>query len=871
MRKILLFLTLLLSQLIARCQVDQLVRFNSNQSLTVQELLDRLVFEEVPLIFSPTTLPSNTLEITRGEYTVSELLNRLKIYSIRYQLSNDAILLSIDRTRPVNRNISGFVRDAETGEALIGATIKINDGKHGVITNSYGFYSITFRPGQHRLTISFLGYPDLVDTVSLVKNIKKNYSIKSQPTELDELVIEYSDGYYNINSLIPGEKFLDYQQKGQVPYFLGEVDVLQKSLLLPGIRTLGEDASGINVRGGDIDQNLLLLDEAVIYNPNHFYGLISVFNPEAINRVKIMKGFIPPTYGGRASSVITVHQKDGNRNKFGVSGGVGLVSARLMIEGPMKKGKNSFLLSGRQSLYDLSLDGLNNNILRRSGTSFQDVNMKLNWDLGRRNSLFVSGYLGSDRNRTGFDAIRRWGNRTLSVRWNHSFGKRLFSNYSLIFSDYTYRITDPVEAGSFIGKSNIIDYSLKLNHQFFQNVHSKFDFGSDFIFHRLKPGDRIPFDENSSSTNPLFLDIEHGLEWGLYASHEFDFNHKLKALYGIRYSGQLFFGPGDIFIYDDSMSRSPNSIIDTLKFKPKEVIDSFHGLEPRISINWRFTNAKSIKMSYNRINQYVHLISNTASPAPTDIWKLSNRYVEPIKTNHYSLGLYQNFSENMWETSLEVYYKDMKNLLEYKDDADLFFNAHPETELISGEGRAYGVEYYMERTKGLLKGWFSYTLSRSERKANGEFPEEVINDGKYYPDDHDKTHDISLVGIYEFSDRLSFSASFNYSSGRPLTFPTGKYEINGTIVPYFEGRNQNRLTDYHRLDISAKWSPERKKERKLNLSNSYWTFTLYNVYARRNAYSYFFRQSETNPELTEVIRYSIFGTIIPAVTYNFKF
>ncbi len=821
-------------------------------------------------MYSPSLVPNKEITIAQGTYSIEQILNLLRPYGINHILNNETYLIEV-RSIPNSKRISGYVRDRKSGEALIGATVSLNDGRHGVVTNNYGYYSLSIDRNDKFLKIGFIGYQDLVDSITEFTNVVKNYVLDIKTRELDEIVVESQNIFQNVTSTIPGEKYLDFNQKSQIPYFLGEVDILQKSLLLPGVRTLGEDASGLNVRGGSIDQNLLLLDEAVIYNPNHFYGLVSVFNPEAVNRMKIMKGFIPPKYGGRASSVITVHQKEGNKYRYDVSGGIGIVSGRLMVEGPISKGKSSFLISGRQSIYDLSLDGFDYRIFRESKTSFQDINLKLNWIINNNNSFFFSGYFGDDRNRAGFDAIRKWGNRTLSARWNHSFGKRFFANYTGVFSDYVYRITDPVEAGSFIGKSSIIDYSLKLNHQYYQNIHSKFEFGGEFTFHRLKPGERLPIDENDSSTNALILEKEHGIEYALYVGHEFDVNHILKLNYGIRYSGLMTYGPQDVFIYDGGRERSSNSIIDTIHVDHRKTVDSFKGIEPRISLNLKLDQKKSVKISYNRSNQYLHLISNTASPEPTDVWQLSDRYIPPVKSNHVSVGFYQNYGNDDWETSFEIYYKDLTDIVEYKDGADLLFNPNSETELLSGIGRAYGFEYYLEKKSGKYRGWISYTLSRSERKVKGKFPGETINNGNYFPDDYDKTHDLSVVGIYNHNNRLSFSMIFNYSSGRPITFPSGKYRISGIVVPHFEGRNQDRISDYHRMDLAAKWRPKAKKERKLQLTDSYWTFTIYNLYARRNAYSYFFRQSETNPELTEVIRYSIFGMVIPAITYNFKF
>ncbi len=838
------------------------------------QLIDILRFAEkegINIIYSPTLLPSERRRIDAGQYSFPELLEPFRSLNIQTEYVGNSIL--IKSSKVPKRIIAGYIRDAKTGEALIGATIFLPNSESGTSTNDYGYFSIKPEPEDSLLVINFVGFYQKVDTIPSSGRIsRKDYRLEEFTTELEKVEIHALDVNRNISSVVPGEKYLNYNTEYRVPYFLGEVDIIQKALLLPGIRTLGEDAAGINVRGGDIDQNLLLLDEAVIYNPNHFYGLISVFNPEAVNQVKIMKGFIPAKYGGRASSVIEVHQKEGNKYERSISGGLGLVSARVMTEGPIKKGVSSYLVSARQSLYDISVESFSDDALQSSSTSFQDVNVKLNWDTTPRNTFFLSLYYGNDRNRAGFDAIRRWGNRTATARWNHTYSRKLFANYSAVVSDYSYQITNPVEAASFIGRSDVRNYTLKLDHEFEQSPRSNFEFGGDIILHRLSPGERFPFDENSSLTEPVILDNEVGLETGVFVSHLFKLSPRVKVSYGIRGSSLTNIGPGTVYEYDPEQPKSSESHLDTMLYDNGEKMDQFIIPEPRLAINFGLRKDNSIKVAYSRTAQYIHLISNTSAPAPTDIWKLSDRHIEPVIGDQLSIGYYQNFANNTWETSVEGYYKYLENPVEYKNGADLLLNATPETELITGIGRAYGLETYIEKKSGMIQGWVSYTLSRSERKFESPFREESINNGEFFPDNQDKTHDLSVVLIHPKSENLSFSTSFNYSTGRPITFPSGKYEIGGVSVPYFGDRNQNRISDYHRLDLSVKWSPNAENFiSRLKLKEYFWTFNIYNVYARRNAYSYFFRQSESDPNQTEVIKYSIFGTIIPSVTLNFRF
>ncbi len=850
---------------------DHRITINRSAGYKVNQLLEIAIAQNINIVYSPTRLPGDVIAFEKGTYPISDILDKYKSMDLTYTITSNAIVIQWSPKKRIL--LSGYVKDTKSGESLIGATININNGELGTVTNNYGFFSLpTAKEESVVITIRFVGFRTLVDTLNLVqKNPISVYELEESMTELQEIVVSNLELNRNITSMIPGEKILDNSIENQIPYFLGEVDVIQKSLTLPGIRTLGEDAAGLNVRGGNIDQNLLLLDEAIIYNPNHFYGLISVFNPDAVNSSKIMKGFIPAKYGGRASSVISIHQKEGNKYNHVLTGGIGLVSARLMLEGPIKRGESSYLVSARQSLFDISDNPFSDAIDNSSRTSFQDFNLKINWVKNEKNNFFLSGYYGNDQNRAGFDAIRRWGNRTGSFRWNHTYNRRHFANYSFVVSDFSYRIINPLEAGSFIGRSDIRDYSLKLNHEYTRPKGDEFEFGLEVIFHRLQPGERLPFDENSSLVNEVILDNEHGLEIGAYGNHNLKIGDRASLLYGLRISSLATFGPANTYIYNRDQPRSTDGIIDTLVRDQLEVIDHFINPEPRLSLNINLEKNNSLKIGYGRVNQYLQLISNTATPAPTDIWKLSTRYIDPVKVDHISLGYYQNFSTD-WEGYIEGYYKSLRNVIDYKDGADLLLNETLETELVSGFGRAYGLEFYLEKRSGPLHGWLSYTLSRSERRFSSRFTSEEINRGKFFPDNQDKTHDLSAVLIHPRSEYLSFSASFNYSTGRPITFPLGKYEIDGLIVPYFEGRNQNRISDYHRLDLAARWEPKTPKlHDKLGLEHYYWTFTLYNVYARRNAYSYFFRQSESDPNTTEVVRYSIFGFIIPAITLNFQF
>ncbi|MEQ9229489.1 MAG: TonB-dependent receptor, partial [Cyclobacteriaceae bacterium] len=800
---------------------------------------------------------------------VFEALSILKKQvGIEFKVSNEKVLLSYNRK---SYTISGTIKDSQTGESLIGAAVIVGNTSTGTISNSYGFFSLTLPEGIYQLSFRYLGYESLIKEVKLESNTLANTSLKLIPQKLDQVTVTSRSPEHNITNMVPGVIPISFGDAWPIPYFLGETDIFQNSLLLPGIRSIGEDATGLNIRGGDIDQNLILLDEAPIYNPNHFYGLISVFNPEVINNVDILKGYIPPQYGGRASSVINIYQRDGNNKEFKTSGGIGIVSGRLAIEGPIVPEKSSFLLSYRRSLLNFSVEDFLNASLDESRYRFQDINLKLNWTLNPKNKLYLSGYFGQDRNRAGFDAIRKWGNRSLSFRWNHIFNPRLFSNFSAIASNYTYQISDPQEVGSFIGKSSIRDISIKSDFGFIVNPRNTIDFGVQTTYHKLKPGERIPFDENAA-TDSTFLDNEDAIESAIYLSHKSDLTSKLSVQYGLRLSMLHNFGPGEFYKYEENMVQTDETIIDTVRYSSGEIFNRSYGWEPRISLNYMLNERQSIKASYTRNHQYIHLISNTVAPSPTDIWKLSDPNVKPTISDHFSLGFYQNLANNVWESSIEVYYKEVNNVIDFKAGADLLFNQNIETELLNGIGESYGVEFYLRKRVGKTRGWISYTWSKAEQKFSNIAPELTINNGNFFPTDYDKRHDLTVTGIHTITNRLSVSSTFNYNSGRPITLPVGKFVFDGKTIPHFENRNLERLPNYHRLDISVRLDGKSTKRSGKNRKvEDYWVFTVYNVYAQENTYSYFFEQSENDPNVTIARPYSIFRTAIPAVTYNFKF
>ncbi|WP_462251517.1 TonB-dependent receptor [Ekhidna sp.] len=832
--------------------------------ITLFDALDSLRTQGLNIAYSADKLTNQALDIDRGT-TPRKFLDYLKENLIAdITFSGSQIILSPHI--PQNYTVHGVLKNVESGEHIIGATVQVAGTNLGTTTNGYGYYSITLREGTYNLEYSHIGYRGTTTEISLYRTTYLDVSIAPKITELKEVeVLSLSDDV-NLSETIPSiNRITISEADGQIPYFLGEVDVIQNALLKPGIRAIGEDASGIHVRGGGVDQNLTLLDEATIYNPNHFYGLISVFNPEAVNNVRIMKGYIPPSYGGRTSSVIEVRQKEGNANKTSVSGGIGILSARALLEGPIHEGKSSYLISARQSLLNLSIDDFASTSVQRNRIRFQDLNLKLNFKYSQASRYYLSGYIGNDRNIAGLNSTRNWGNRMLNFRWNYLFTPRLFSNISAFVSEYNYKIESTEEPGAFIGRSKIADYSLKTSFTYVLNPNNELTFGWSAVYHRLLPGSREPLDQNASSTNSVQLENEQGLESAAYFSQETR-KDNLTLNYGLRLSSLHTLGSGTVFDYQEGLPFADSTIIDTLRFDNLEVIDKKYILEPRIAINWRVNNKTAVKAAFSRTAQYLHLISNTISPEPTDIWKLSDRYIPPTTTNQYTLGLYKNLKDNTWELSSEIYFKDISNNIQYRNGADLVFNENIETELILSQARAYGLELFARKKTGRLKGWISYTLSRAESRI----PEN--NSERFVLENHDKTHDFATSWNMQISRRWSASTNFVFNTGIPVTLPTDKYVFENNLVPHFEFRNNARLPNYHRLDLSVKWDGrEVKKKGKTRKNKDYWIFTIYNVYARQNAYSYFFRESPIDPGTAQVVKYSIFGTIIPAITYNFKF
>jgi len=748
--------------------------------------------------------------------------------------------------------LNGSVRDSLTGESLIGAYISVPENHSGCVTNAYGFYSLTLPSGNYNVRFEYLGYLSKTVAVSLTTTISLNVDLKPKTISLTEVVVSGEMSNHNVTSTEMSTQKLNIKEIKSLPVLFGEQDILKTIQLLPGVKSAGEGNSGFYVRGGTTDQNLVLLDEAPVYNTSHLLGFFSIFNSDAIKDVTVIKGGIPAEYGGRLSSVVDVRMNDGNDRQFGVSGGIGVISSRLTVQGPIVKNKGSFIISARRTYADLFLKLSKDTNQNRTSLYFYDLNLKANYNLGSKDHIYLSGYLGRDV----FNFAQRfginWGNKTATVRWNHLFSSKLFQNTSLIFSDYNYQISLQGANRNVQITSGIRDFSLKEDFQYYKNPENSLKFGFNTTYHKFFPGSLIA--SGDTSVNSRILQSKQALESGIYFSNEQSLTPLLKINYGLRVSMFSLLGPGTFYRYDSEGFKTDSSV-----YLNSALVKTYFGFEPRFSVNYLLTETSSLKASYTRLYQYIHLLSNTTSGNPTDLWLPTSQIVKPQYADQWALGYFRNFANNNYETSVEVYYKPMYNLIDYKKEADIVLNPNVESQLVFGKGFAYGAEFFIKKKEGKLTGWISYTLSRTLRK----FTE--INKGASYPAKQDRIHDIALVGIFHASERWTLASTWVFSTGDAVTFPSGIYRVNGTDIPFYTDRNGYRMPDYHRLDFSATNTKKFKGNRERS-----WNFSIYNVYARKNAYAINFQPDPNDPSKTQAVRLSLFS-IIPAVTYNFKF
>jgi hypothetical protein len=779
------------------------------------------------------------------------------------------LLMSVSLQAQKKFTISGVIADEKNKETLIGVSLFVQETKTGLVTNEYGFYSITLPEGDYTLQVNYMGYQTVTEKIKLNQDLKKNFYLSVSSQQLDEVVIVDNKKRVDIRKPEMSVNKLTIQEIKEMPVIFGEVDVLKSILTLPGVTNAGEGQSGFNVRGGGADQNLVLLDESTIYNSSHLFGLFSVFNPDAIKDLKLYKGGIPSRFGGRLSSILDIYQKEGNKNAFHMNGGIGLISSRILAEGPIVKDKGSFLIAGRGSYAHLFLKLFDN----PNSAYFYDLNTKLSYSINEKNNVYLSGYFGRDVFQLNDSFVNTYGNAVINFRWNHLYSDKLFSNLSMIYSDYYYGLR--LDFVGFNWDSGIKNYNIKYDFKHYITDKFKLNYGLQSHYYDFNPGKIEPTGEDSG-INPEQLDKKYAMENAIYADAEHQISNKISLSYGLRFSNFLRLGQQTLNVYanDQPVIFNPDfqiyqsaEPIGTVSYGKNKTIAKFDNLEPRFAVSYVINEEQSVKASYNRMTQYLHLISNTQSPTPLDVWAPSDRYLKPQLLDQVAVGYFRNFKDDLYSLEVESFFKKIKNRVDYIDGANLIANEAIERVILNGKARAYGLEVLFRKNSGRFKGWVSYTLSRTEQQVAGRTPEETgINNGNWYKTGFDKLHNLAVVANYKLNEKWRFSANLIAQTGQPVTFPNGQYQYEGITVPVFSGRNEENLPTYHRLDVSATLTPTKNKGRKWQAE---WVFGIYNLYNRQNAASITFRQNQETGS-NEALRLSIFG-IVPSATYNIKF
>lgn len=760
--------------------------------------------------------------------------------------------------------LSGVVRDSETGRPIPNLVISLNDGEINAVTNINGVYEIEVPSGMHQLNTSSLSYEDVKKRLIIYSDGRLNIDLEENFESLEEIFLE-SGAEENIESAVTGAEEIDIENIKNIPLVLGERNVFKVALTLPGVSSAGEGAAGFNVRGGRADQNLILLDGAVIYNPTHFFGIFSALNPFAIGSAEIFKGSIPAEYGGRLSSVFDIQTEDGNMEEFAAEISIGPITGNVLLEIPLIKEKSSVMIGGRAAYSNWVLKAIDDASLENTGASFYDAILKYTHEFNLKNKLEITGYHSNDQFRLSSDSLYNYNNSLVSLRYSHRFNQKSSGELSLSNSNYEYGIDyENKFSSNFISGYSINETAVKLNFDYALNDAHELEYGTSGKLYLVEPGFIKPEGENSL-VESIEIPQEKGVEGAVYLSDNFEVDDKLLINAGLRYSFYASLGESTEMIYEPGLPKNESTIVDSLHFGKNEVIETYGGPEIRLSARYFLTPDLSVKASYNTLYQYIHTLTNNTTISPTDTYQLAGLNLEPKKAYHYSLGFYRNFKENMYETSIEGYFRTSRNMIDFEVGADLFLNKNIETEIINGEGRAYGIELMVKKNKGKLNGWVSYAYSRSLLKLAGEFEEQRVNSGEFFPTNFDKPHNLSIVANYKFTHRYSLSANFMYQTGRPVTFPLGKYFYNGSEFVFYSDRNQFRIPDYYRLDLSFNVEGNHKNEK---IAHSFWSFSIYNVLGRDNAYSVFF---VTEDGEVEAYKSSIFSMPIPTLTYNLKF
>jgi CarboxypepD_reg-like domain/TonB-dependent Receptor Plug Domain len=760
--------------------------------------------------------------------------------------------------------IAGHIRSAESGEAVIGASVGIESKGIGIATDQFGYYALTLPKGSYELRVKSVGMKSTTRRVILYGNGQLDIELFDDVQPLKEVTIE-SEKDKNVSGMQMGVEKLDIKTMRKIPVALGEVDIFRVILTLPGVQSVGEATNGLNVRGGATNQNLILFNDATIYNPSHLFGFFSAFNPDVIKNVELYKSGIPATYGGRLSSVLDINSREGNKKKISATGGIGVLTSRLTLEGPIFKDKTSFLIGARTTYSDWLLKQIPNPSISNSDATFYDVNAHISHEINSKNSLYATGYLSKDHFKLNSDTLYTYQNKNATLKWKHIFGNKLYGVLTSAFSGYDYSVSsDNNPVNGFTLAYHIKQLQNKADFSYYPSAKHGFNFGASTINYALSPGSYQP-NGRESLVVPNVLQNEQGRESAAYISDHFEVTPRFSLYGGFRYSYYQYLGPKDVYTYAPGLSKTTDTILDTVSYKTGKTIQHYQGPEFRFSTNYILGENSSVKLSYNRMRQYLQMLSNTAAISPTDIWKLSDQYIKPQIGDQLAIGYYRNFRSNTIETSVEAYYKQMQNSIDYKSGAQLILNHHIETDVLNAQGRAYGIEFLVKKMTGKINGWISYTYSRSLLKTKNALPSETVNNGRWYPSNYDKPNAVNFIGNYKFSHRFSTSLNMTYSTGRPITLPVAKYDVDGTVRLFYSDRNQYRIPDYFRVDLAINIEGNHKVRK---LAHSSWTVGVYNLTGRRNAYSVFF---ESSGAVIRGYKLSIFGQPIPTITYNFRF
>ena len=781
--------------------------------------------------------------------------------------SNDIHLLVVGdpgKTPGANAEIAGYVREHNTGEPIIAATIYVDELGTGTVTDIYGHYHLKIPSGRHTLTIRYIGMREINQPVLLQSDGTLNFTMEEQLYRLREIIVEgkRSD---NVTGSKMGMNILTAKSIKEIPTVLGEVDIIKVATMLPGVSTVGEGTSGFNVRGGSVDQNLVLIDGAPIFNTSHLFGFFSIFNPDIVKEFELYKAGIPVEYGGRLSSVFDIRSRSGNKLSYGGSGGISPVTAKLIIEGPLMKGKSSFLLGGRSTYSDWILKRISNSDIRKSNASFYDLNARINYEINDKNTLDITGYYSNDLFTLATKTTYNYLNWNTAVRWKYKLSDKLYSENSGVLSNYNYSISSfTSDVDSYQMNFSMLYRELKTKFTWMPNPDHKVVFGFSTTGHTISPGEYLP-EGNESQVRELILEDEKGTGTALFLSDRYNISANLSVEAGLRISSFFYHGPRTVYQYDKNLPHTILNITDTTRYSRGDLIKSYTGPEPRLLARYVLGPVSSVKLSYNRTRQYLHLLSNTMVISPTDIWKMSDLNIPPQIADQVAAGYYRNFRNNTIEGSVEIYYKWLNNLIEYKAGAELLLNKHIETELVNGNGKAYGIEFMVRKDHGRFNGWLSYTWSRTLVRVNSRFTEEIINNGEYFPAIYDKPHDLAFLVNYKFSRRFSISNNLIYNTGRPATFPAAKYYYEDIARLHYSLRNEYRIPDYFRWDFSFNIEGNLRAKKLLNSS---WSFSVYNITGRENAYSVYFISKDGN---INGYKLSIYAQPIFTLTYNFRF